>query len=142
MKLDTEEAFFRAVYGANKGVAPAQIALAVFGADTSAHAEKRQTLRIMFVHLMEAAFLVHQRCIAQPIPDHDFLAHAIQRACETLPEGFSIAIHIERDSSIASLYDPVAVPVPFSDDADTLAAHVDNAVKAALALSQPSDAAA
>jgi len=57
----------------------------------------------------------------------------INRACEELPEGWSIQIELEKDAGVITLYDPLGAPQN-TDDGETFGESLDNAIELAVAL--------
>lgn len=87
-------------------------------------------LTTLFVKMERAAFEVHERAIAQIGPGDDLLGYRVEQAEQNLPEGWQLAVHVERGSAKVLLINPSGEQMEIGTDV-SLSGAVADALEAA-----------
>lgn len=144
MRFDTEEAYFRAMRIEAK-TDPAGIVSEFRGREAAlswneAHrqhipalgrAAADKFLAGALVSLIRAAYSVHQKAMDRRSAGDELLGFRIDRASQELPEGWQLAVHVERGSVAVLLVNPDCEQVPLDDSIESVSERVFRAVSAA-----------
>lgn len=152
MRFDTEEAYFRAMR-IESGTDPASIVREFREKESAAtwDARLRKHVQTMgrsaadamltgaLVALIRAAYSVHQKAMDRRSPGDDLLGFRIDRAAQELPEGWQLAVHVERGSVAVLLVRPDGTQAPLDDSIDSVSERVFRAVRTAEAATTAKD---
>ena len=141
MRFDTEEAYFRAMrieaktdpVGIVREFRDKEIAMSwderirqhrpgrgIAAADTF--------LAGAIVSLIRAAYSVHQKALDRRSAGDELLGFRVDRASLELPEGWQLAVHVERGSVAVLLVNPAGQQVPLDESIESVSERVFRAV--------------
>lgn len=153
MRFDTEEAYFRAMRIEAKND-PAGIVRDLRDKERALSWDERSRqhrpglgisaansfLAGEIVSLIRAAYSVHQKALDRRSAGDELLGFRIDRASQELPEGWQLAVHVERGSVAVLLVNPTGQQVPLDDSIESVSERVFRAVSTAGRLAGAPDA--
>lgn len=144
MRFDTEEAYFRAMRIESKAD-PAGIVREFRDKEIALSWDERSRqhrpglgrsaadsfLTGALVSLIRAAYSVHQKAMDRRSAGDELLGFRIDRASQELPEGWQLAVHVERGFVTVLLISPSGQQVPLDDSIESVSERVFRAVSVA-----------
>ena len=144
MRFDTEEAYFRAMRTEAK-TDPQGIVREFRHREMSLSWDERFRQHVpgkgksaadtflagAVVSLIRAAYSVHQKALDRRSAGDELLGFRIDRASQELPEGWQLAVHVERGTVAVLLVNPDGQQVPLDESIESVSERVFRAVSKA-----------